>query len=86
MYVDYSVMGHDKKLMSDKYYQVTPDHSYTLSLLYRSEPEVIVHLGVACYDLNKNPINPVQICRHEQTIVTVDSFVDGVFIIAEKDR
>ena len=43
-------MGHDKKLMSDKYIEIEQGKKYRLTLKFRSNNQVVVHFGVACYD------------------------------------
>lgn len=57
----YRVTGRDKKLMSDKYFEVAPNQQYKLKLQYRCNSAVIIHLGIACYDESRNLINPVQV-------------------------
>ena len=59
--VDYRVKGYDKKLMSDKHIQVNSQKKYSLSLKYRCNNEVIMHVGLACFDGNQNIISPVQV-------------------------
>ena len=72
--------------MSDKYYQVDSKSKYRLKLRYKSQSEAIVHVGVACYDYNKSVISPVQVCRYENSAVTVESLSEGRCVIVQADR
>jgi hypothetical protein len=57
------VKGFDKKLMSDRHLPVSGKNSYRLALKYRSKDNVIIHVGLACFDEHRVLISPVQVVR-----------------------
>ena len=59
--------------MSDKHIPVKNRQKYRLSLKYRCQNDIILHIGLACFDKDHNLISPVQVCRVEDSAVTVQA-------------
>ena len=47
--------------MSDKHLKVKNKQNYRLNLKYRCKDDVIIHVGLACFDTNRCNISPVQV-------------------------
>ena len=72
--------------MSDKHTPIDSKSTYRLSLKYRCQDNIILHVGVACFDQKRNMISPVQVCRVEESAVTIDALENGKIVVDPADK
>lgn len=80
----YSCRGGDRKILSDDFIPVDPSKAYELKLDLRTSDEMILYVGLVCFDQNKEFIHSTQVCRVEGSELTLEGDNDEKFQLGIK--
>ncbi len=57
----YSCKGGDRKILSDDFIPIDPTRAYELKIDLRTSDDMILYVGLVCFDQNKEFIHSTQV-------------------------